>query len=120
MKYLKSKKGKVSTSVITSIIVGIVGIVVFFTLLSTLVPEAQTAGDGLNVSNICIDAGGYYNKTLADCTVSASNPTLIATGDPIPFSTLFASGGVIFLVIMATVVMLVIRSTLKKYRGYYF
>jgi len=52
MKLLKSKSGKLSTSMLNDAILGIVLLVVIFKLYATLVPEAQTAGDELNASGV--------------------------------------------------------------------
>jgi len=77
----KSKKG-ISENYITSIIIGLVLVVVLFLVLADLVPQAQTAGDTLNSSGV-------------------------------PLGSLFASNGVIFVVIMAGVLIVVIYAFLK-------
>lgn len=83
MQLLKSKKGNLKTGVIEKAIMGIILLVVLFTLYATLLPEAQTAGDTLNESGV-------------------------------PFGNLFTSGGVVFIVIMAALLMVVIRAFMKR------
>ena len=46
------KKGKLSTGVLNSAILGIVLVTVLFLLYAELVPEAQTAGDALNAAGV--------------------------------------------------------------------
>jgi len=82
MKYLKSKKGALSTGMINTAILAIVLLVVLFKLYSVLVPEAQTAGDELNESGV-------------------------------PFGSLFTSSGVVFIVIMAALIIVVVKSFLS-------
>lgn len=52
MKLLKSKAGKMNTSVINTAILGIILLVVLFQIYAELVPEAQAAGDSLNASGV--------------------------------------------------------------------
>jgi len=81
MKLLKSKSGKLSTGSLNTIILAIVLLVVVFNLYAELVPEAQTAGDSLNTS--------LSGETLGP---------------------LFVSGGVVFVIIMAALLITVVKS----------
>jgi hypothetical protein len=58
MKYLKSKKGGLTTGHLSTAIIGIVLLVVLFKLYAALVPEAQDAGDELNASGVPL--GGLF------------------------------------------------------------
>lgn len=79
MQLLKSKCAKIGTSMINTAILGIVLLVVLFKLYATLVPEAQTAGDELNASDV-------------------------------PLGGLFSGSGVVFIIIMASLVIVVVKS----------
>ena len=79
MELLKSKKGKLSTGMLNSAILGIILLVVIFQLYAELVPEAQTAGDTLNASGV-------------------------------PLGSLFAASGVVFVIIMAALIILIVKS----------
>lgn len=46
------KKGKLGTGMLNDAILGIVLLVVVFTLYAALLPEAQTAGNSLNASGV--------------------------------------------------------------------
>ena len=83
MELLKSKKGKLSTGMLNTAVLGIVLLVVLFQLYAELIPEAQDAGDDLNTS------------------LSGEN-----------LGPLFVGGGVIFTIIMAALIIVVITSFL--------
>jgi len=52
MNFLNSKNGGLTTSTLSTAIIGIVLLVVLFQLYAALVPEAQSAGDALNASGV--------------------------------------------------------------------
>ena len=74
----------ISTNIIDKAIVGLIAIVVLFQLIAVLVPEAQTAGDTIN------DQAG------------------------LPLRNLFASDGVVFIIIMAAFVLVVVKGLMGK------
>ena len=78
MKMLKARKGSLTRGTIEKAFIGVIMITVLFAALTTLIPQAQTAGDALNASGV-------------------------------PLGSLFVSGGVIFLIVMAGVLMLVLN-----------
>ena len=73
------KKGNLSAGMLNTAIISIILIVILFQLYSTLVPEAQTAGDTLNASGV-------------------------------PLGNLFTSSGVVFVIIMASLIIVIVRS----------
>ena len=111
---LKSKKGKLSTGMVNTAILAIVLLVVLFRLYAQLVPEAQSAGDDLNASNYCIDQGCYYNTSGANtCGEVANGSEPCDSGGTLAFGGLFSSDGVVFIVIMAALIIVVVKSFLK-------
>ncbi|MBD3234004.1 MAG: hypothetical protein GF315_09810 [candidate division Zixibacteria bacterium] len=90
----------------------ILGIVIFFSVIAQLVPTAMDAGDQLNTSEQCLSQGGYFNHTDTSCDVSASDPTAYEYNTT-PLSALFSGGGIVFIVIMASVIMVVIAYAWK-------
>lgn len=95
---------------VNTAILSIVILVVLFKIYSLLVPTAMDTGDELNTSNQCATQGGYWNTTgTAFCAVESSNETVLPYNS-IPFSTLFSGSGVVFIVIMAALVIVVVKS----------
>ena len=82
MKLLKSKRGALGTDTLSRAIEALVLLVVLFILYSTLVPEAQTAGNTLNASGV-------------------------------PLGSLFVGTGVVFVIIMAALIILVVKTFMK-------
>ena len=102
----------------------IITVIVLFLLFAALVPEAQTAGDSLNlnISDRCNDVGCFYNatdnvNTTVDCkidlTVNATACTN-ALASVIPLSSLFGSGGIVFLLVMVFLLLMILRTVLPK------
>ncbi len=116
MKLLKSKSAKLNTGVLNTAILVIVLLVVLFQIYASVVPEAQSAGDSMNASNLCAKAGGVYGSnatTSVACFTDATNVTILAKGAAIPLGGLLGGGGVVFVIIMASVVILVVKSFMK-------
>jgi len=78
-----NKRGKLSTGMLNTAILGIVLVVVLFQLYATLVPEAQSAGDTLNSSGV-------------------------------PFGSLFGGSGVVFIIIMVSLLIVIVKSFLPS------
>lgn len=75
-------KGKLTTGVLNTAIIGIVLLVVIFKLYAVLMPEAQAAGDELNDSGV-------------------------------PLGGLFTADGVVFIILMAGLVILIVKSAMS-------
>lgn len=82
---LLNKRGALTSGYLEQAILAIVLLVVLFKLYSSLVPEAQQAGDALNSSGV-------------------------------PLGSLFTSNGVVFVIIMAALIIVVVRSFMSKGR----
>jgi len=109
------KKAKLNQGMLTAVVFSIVALVVLFVVLSTLIPEAQTAGDSMNDSNRCADVGCYYNGSATPtCSLNATNQTLACGNsvNAIPLSSLFGGQGVLFVIVMAVMLILVIGAFL--------
>jgi len=118
MKILKSRKGKLSSSTVNTAILAIILLVVLFQVYASLVPTAQTAGDSLNASNQCVQAGCVYDGTGASAAAcingsGVGNVSCAQTTTTIPLSGLFSGTGVVFIIIMAALIILVVKSFLK-------
>jgi hypothetical protein len=111
---VKSKKAQLNTK-INTVIVSVITIVILFQIFSTLVPEAQSAGDELGDLQRCSDAGGFYNNTQALC-LNGTNPadTAQVTFSAIPISSLFGSSGVAVLLLMILLLMIVLKIIMPK------
>jgi len=114
MKLIRSKKGKLSTSMLNTAILAIVLLVVLFQLYAALLPEAQTAGNSLNDSNYCVSQGCVYDGSGASTAfcVNGSGVSNIscASSASVPLGGLFSGTGVIFVIIMAALLILVVKS----------
>ena len=115
---IKATSAKLSTESINAAILALILIVVIFKVYSTLVPEAQSAGDEMNVSNRCAAVGCNWNESAAvDCNINTSpegNATSCATPYVVPLSSLFSGQGIVFIIIMAALVVVIIRSIMPK------
>jgi len=112
-----NKKGKINNSVISTAVLALVLLVVLFQMYASLMPTAQSAGDGLGDSSVCESAGGYYNAsgdiTDIQCYVDADSNVSFgntAAENGIPFAGLFSGSGVVFLIIMAALVILIVKN----------
>lgn len=77
-------------------------IVILLTVYTTVVPEAQSAGGDLTDAGMCNATGCAYNITSSACENSTVNGSLCtAPNQSVPLGSMFASNGVIFLIIMA-------------------
>jgi len=125
IKFRKSfdKKGKIPMAAINAAILAIILIVVLFEIYAELVPEAQDAANTLNDSNRCAAEGCWWNFTTDVCYNSSGrgfdslNTTdtadCPATTFSYPLGNIFDGAGFIFVIIMALLVVLVIKSLLK-------
>ena len=96
---------------ITTIVMGVVGIILLFTIVGELMPEAMDAGDSLNDSNMCVSAGCVYNASSAVCQRTANfSQGLCATSTGIPLNGLLAGGGIVFIIAMAFVLLKAIKA----------
>lgn len=113
MKLLKSKLGILKPTVLNTAIIGLVLLVVLFQLYATLIPEAGAAGDSLGDAATCSTAGGFFNGTQNLC-LNGTSPadTAQVTFQSIPLGGLLGGSGVVFVIIMAALVILVVRSFL--------
>ena len=112
MKLMKSKKGKLSTQMINTAILGIVILVVLFKLYAELVPEAGTVGDEMSDASRCVsDGGGVWNSSDVNCRLSNVSGTVInANTYEIPLAGLFSSSGLVFIIVMASLVVVVVKA----------
>jgi len=118
MQLKKNKQGKLNTKAINAAILAIILIVVLFELYAELVPEAQDAGESLNDSNRCTAVGCYWNHSLTtprclNTSNSGETEGCTTSGYEIPFGNLFDGAGFIFVIIMALLIVLVVKSLLK-------
>ena len=111
----------INTGIIQKSITVLVLIVVAFLAYSVIVPEAQSGGSQLNASNRCEDASCFYNASRAiDCTannVTGGDTTVCtdaAAANGIPLAGLFGASGVVFVIIMASFLILIVRGVMKK------
>ncbi len=120
---LTNRKGQFDKKV-TVVVTVIISIVVLFQIFASLVPEAQTAGDSLNVSNRCIDSGCFYNTTTAtqsgftgDCSINTSGERTGCTnqlGQGIPLSGIFGSRGIVIVLLMVALFLGALKIVMPK------
>lgn len=115
MKILKNKKAINTKMWITAI----VGAIVLFLVMASLMPEVQTAGDSMNATNTCTAQGGYWNHTgtsTYECQNESGYPGTRLDGytGSLPLASLFGSSGVAVLIIMVSIFIVVVYYWLKK------
>lgn len=112
---LKSKSAQMTTKLVTSVIIGIIILVVILQVYSVIVPEAQAAGDGLGDAERCSVAGGFFNTSQSAC-LNGTTPadTLSVNFTAVPLSSLFSSTGVVFVIVMAVLIILIVKSFIGK------
>ncbi len=113
MKLLKSKSGVLKPNILNTAILALVLLVVLFQIYATLVPTAGAAGDSMGDSATCSSSGGFFNSSQQLC-LNGTGPadTAQVSFQSIPLSSLFAGTGIVFLIIMAALIILVVRSFL--------
>lgn len=113
-KLLSSKAG-ITTKIISSAILALIVLVVLFNVYAQIIPEAQGAGDSLGDSARCSAAGGFFNESQSAC-LNGTNPadTAGVTFSTIPLSGLFVGTGVVFVIVIAALVVLVVKSLLTQ------
>jgi hypothetical protein len=96
----------------------VLGVIIVFSVLASMMPVAQTSGDSLSDSSLCSAAGCFYNSTRSNsCSISnvtGSDLTRCATATSVPLSGLFSGTGIIFIIIMASMIILIIRHVMIK------
>ena len=111
------KKGKLNFNILNSAVLVIVILVVLFSAYAAIVPEAQTAGDSMGDSDVCTAAACTYNASgsPSTCQWNTTNTSECPNDyDYIPLSGLFSGTGVVFVVVMAALLVLVVKSFLTK------
>ena len=113
---LKNKKGKFSVAIMNTIFLSIILIVVLFQVYAAVIPETQTGGDAMSSASRCAAEGYIWNTSDLDCRLDTiDNATVIGTGVyDVPLSSLLVSGGVVFTIIMAALLVLVIKSSMNS------
>lgn len=118
MLFFQNNKGKISTNVISTLLLAIIIIIILFEVFAETVPEAQSAGDSMNDTNLCESVGCTYNdsKSAGEKCVNASteDQSSCVNFKSIPLSGLFGAQSIVFIIIMAALFILVIRDLLKS------
>lgn len=96
----------------------IIGVLVILSMASVLIPVLGDSGDQFQDSSRCADAGGSWNTSNERCFNSATmNVTLgYKKYTSFAFQDLFASSGVLMIVIMAVILIGVIAMIQKNKR----
>lgn len=114
MRLLNFKRGDLTEKTIGIAVTAIVLLVVLFQLYATLVPEAQAAGNSLGDAASCGNAGGFFNTSQTACLTNSSPTGTTISFSTIPLSGLFSGTGVVFVIILAALIVLVVRSFLTS------
>ena len=110
-----NKKAKLNQTILNTALLGIVLLVVLFQIYANIIPDAQSAGDTMGDSARCSAAGGFYNISQNLC-LNGTTPadTAVVSYSAIPLSGLFSGTGVVFIIIMAALVVLIVKSYVSK------
>ena len=113
---LKNKKGKIGMNFVNTVVLTIILITVLFQVYAEVIPEAQTASSGMNDSQICAAASCAYNTSYGGCQYNstfqgnASHQCSIQGSDS--FIPLSGSLSVTYVIIMAALLVLVVKSAM--------
>ena len=112
---------ELTTNKIVGGISAIVFIIVIFMAYASIVPEAQTAGNELNASNSCVDAGCFFNSSHLttdgiDCYKDNATSGFLCdqSGYVVPLGGLFGGQGVVFVIIMVALLIVIVKGLLNK------
>jgi len=107
--FKNSKKGQIPP-VVNKFVSFVIGIAVVFFIGAAIIPEAQTAGDDLGDSARCSSSGGFFNTSQSLC-LNGTSPadTAQVSFKAIPLSSLFAAGGIVFILIAVFLLNMIIR-----------
>lgn len=96
------------------LVVGIVALVMLFSIAASVLTYAGDAGDSMSDATQCTDNGGLWNTSQERCQNQTGGIYALIDYNSIPLNTLFASGGVVFIIIMAMLLILVVGTHIKK------
>ncbi|KKN07609.1 hypothetical protein LCGC14_1065160 [marine sediment metagenome] len=102
MDIFSDKRGQIGgmTAGLNKFVSFIVGIAVLFFIAAAIVPVAQTGGDELGDATTCSTAGGFFNTSQSLCLNGTGvADTGLVTFDAFPLATLFAGGGIVFIIV---------------------
>lgn len=106
---------KLSVKNLETAMLGILIIVLLFIAYTAIIPTGQSAGDELTDSGTCSKAGGVYNSSTSVCQNQTGSTYTAVDYQDIPLGSLFSgTGGVIFVVVMAALLVLIVRSALPQ------
>jgi hypothetical protein len=101
--------------VATASILGLIIIVILFSAFSEILPEAQDAGDSMNNTARCIAAQGVWcNTNCSGGTPANCSSSTLQAYDEVPLNGLFSSGGVVFIIVMASLLVAVVIGFFKN------
>lgn len=111
---VKQKKAQIGNKIATVVTV-IITVVILFSLFADLVPEVQTAGTEFQDSDVCGEAGGFFNSSQGLC-LNGTTPgdTAQVSFSAIPLGGLFSSTGVVIILLMIFLLLLVLKIVLPS------
>ena len=110
---------KLNPKIVSIAVMAIVILVVVFQTYASIVPEAQTAGDELTNEGRCTAVSCEYNATggIANEVCYTDTNYNVSCGSsykPVPLGSLFGSTGVVFVIIMAALMILIVKTYMGK------
>lgn len=98
----------VSVKMIVGLVVILISIVIILAVSEVIIPEAQSAGDSLNETNQCARVGCLFNTSNNVCQVGVDDSSGCGVNTTVPLSGLFSGGGVVFVIIMASILLIIL------------
>ena len=110
---------KLHSGMIYSAVILMATIIVLFSAYANVVPTAQVAGDSLGDQAQCEGLGCYFNASATEeCSLAEPNQTIACAGDyegsKIPLSSLFAGGGIVFIIVMIALFLYIFKGSMGK------
>jgi len=109
---------KINEKFVSSALMVIILFIVGFSIYAELTPELASAGQELNDSNRCSDAGCYYYENYSatsPCRNNNSAESYACAYDSVPLSGVFnGTNSIAILVVIVAFLVVVVRSLIKS------
>ncbi len=111
--YLKQNKKGLTSGIVQTAFLAIVLVVVLLQVYANITPTAQAAGNELGNEARCEASGGSFDVNDR-CSSNGSIEGTQIQFRSIPLSGLFSGTGVVFIIIIAPLIILIVRSFLTS------
>lgn len=98
---------------ISGLIFLLVAVIIIINVSAVIVPDIGDAGDGMNDTNRCTDAGGVYNTSNDPICHTAANTSAAVGFISLPINSAFGSNGLAVIAVMGTLIIVTAAGIMK-------